>query len=122
MKIIINYEYEPCYKIYKMSESIENKYYYGKTHQPLHLRMKQHQEGKLACDVHFSNVGFNNVTVEIVEPAKNEEDMNMLEQKYIRKGKTDAEHCLNIASGVIRFYDSDEKMYIIKVLEEDQCD
>ena len=61
MKIVNKFEFEPCYKIYKMSESVENKYYFGKTHQPFHMRMQQHKEGRLHCDVHFSNVGWNNV-------------------------------------------------------------
>ena len=56
MKIVNKFEFEPCFKIYKMSESVENKYYYGKTHQPFHMRMQQHKEGRVHCDVHFSNV------------------------------------------------------------------
>jgi len=120
MKIVNKFEFEPCFKIYKMSESVENKYYYGKTHQPFHLRMQQHKEGRLSCDVHFSNVGWNNVLCEIIEAAKNEEHMNLREQKYIAIGKIGKGKCLNIASGVIRVYDPDEKAYIIKILDEDE--
>ena len=77
MKIICDYEFEPQFKVYKMTESIENKYYYGKTRQPIHLRMKQHREStKLACDIHFSNIGWNNVTCEVIEACKTEEEMN----------------------------------------------
>ena len=119
MKIICDYEFEPCFKVYKMSESIQNKYYYGKTRQPFAMRMKQHREGKLNCDLHFSDVGWNNVTCEIVEACKDEDDMNLKEQKYINKGKQDREHCLNVASGMIRYYDEDEKAYIIKIEDED---
>ena len=75
MKIICDYEFEPQFKVYKMTESIENKFYYGKTSQQIDKRMKQHQERKLSCDVHFSNVGWNNVTRQVIE-ACNEEEMN----------------------------------------------
>ena len=117
MKIICNYEYEPCFKVYKMSESIENKYYYGKTRQPIHLRMKQHRDDKLFCDVHFGNVGWKNVTCEVIEACKDEEDMNLKEQKHINQGKLDPKCCLNIGSGIIRYWDDEEKAYVIKIEE-----
>ena len=118
MKIICDYEFEPQFKVYKMSESIENKFYYGKTRQPINLRMKQHREGKLSCDIHFSNVGWNNITCQ-VEACKNEEEMNLLEHKHICQGKIDSKNCLNIASGMVRFRDDDEKAYIIRIDDDD---
>ena len=102
-----------------MSESVENKYYYGRTRQPIELRMKQHRDSKLCCDVHFGNVGWNNVTVEVIEACKNEEEMNLLEQKHINKGKLDPKHCLNIASGVIRYWDADEKAFVIRIDDDE---
>ena len=115
MKIICDYEFEPQYKVYKMSEVIENKFYYGKTRQPIHLRMKQHQESKLASDIHFRNIGFNNVVCQVIEACKDEIDMDILEHKRISQGKLDPKHCLNIASGVIRYFDKEEQAFIIRI-------
>ena len=115
MKIICDYPYEPCFKVYKMSENVEHKYYYGKTRQPINLRMKQHREGKLSCDIHFSNIGWNNTSCEI-ESCKNEDEMNLLEHKRITQSKKlDPKMCLNISSGMVRFWDDDEKAYIIRI-------
>ena len=116
MKIICDYPYEPCFKVYKMSENVEHKYYYGKTRQSIKLRMIQHQERKLACDIHFSNIGWNNVICQVIEACKDENEMNFLESnKYISQGKLDPKNCLNIASGMVRFWDDDEKAYIIRI-------
>ena len=115
MKIICDFPYEPMYKVYKMSENIENKYYYGRSKQTIYLRMKQHREGKLNCDVHFSNVGWNNVTCEVIEACKDETEMNIIENKHISQGKLDSKNCLNIASGVIRYFDKDEQAFIIRI-------
>ena len=44
MKIVINGT-EPQFKVYKMTESIENKFYSGKTKNPLRDRMTAHRHG-----------------------------------------------------------------------------
>ena len=71
MKIIIT-GIEPQFKIYKMSENIENKFYIGKTKQPLKDRMNSHINGSHDCiraDKHFADVGWRNITVEIIDTA-----------------------------------------------------
>ena len=87
MKIIID-GLEPQFKVYKMSESIENKFYIGMTKTPLKERMNGHRYGnhglKSAC-THFSNVGWNNVTVEIIDTANSEEELRSKEEKQIIK-------------------------------------
>ena len=60
MKIII-VGVEPQFKVYKMSESIENKFYIGMTKTPLKDRMNGHRHGNhglKSADTHFSNLEF----------------------------------------------------------------
>ena len=87
MKILID-GIEPQFKIYKMSENIENKFYIGKTKQPLKERMNGHRHGGHDCvsaDNHFSDVGWNNVTVEIIDFANDDLDLALKEQENIIK-------------------------------------
>ena len=65
---------EPQFKVYKMMESVEGKIYIGKTKKPLQERMDNHRRSQLYADKHFSNVGWNNVTVEIIDIANNDEE------------------------------------------------
>ena len=76
---------EPQFKIYKMTECIENKFYIGKSKTPLKERMNHHMRNSLDCDKHFSNIGWNNVTVEIIEACYDENDMNKKEKFHIQK-------------------------------------
>ena len=75
MKIISN-GIEPQFKIYKMSENIEGKVYIGKTKRPLQERINGHRSSKQYADKHFSNVGWNNVLVEIIDTANNDEELS----------------------------------------------
>ena len=74
---------EPQFKVYKMSENVEGKIYIGKTKCPLKERMKGHRYGKMPCDKHFSNVGWNNVTVEIIDTANSDAELLVRENKKI---------------------------------------
>ena len=86
MKIIIK-GIEPEFKIYKMSESIEGKFYIGKTKQSLKDRMygHQHSHALVPADDHFADVGWRNVTVEIIDSGNDEEEMNKKEIENISK-------------------------------------
>jgi len=87
MKIII-IGTEPQYKVYRMYESIENKFYIGKTKQPLKERMNGHKHGGSSClsaDNHFANVGWNNVTVEIIDVANDENELKIKEEEHIKR-------------------------------------
>ena len=66
---------EPQFKVYKMAESVEGKIYIGKTKKPLQERMNNHHSSQQYADKHFSNVGWNNVTVEIIDTANNDEEL-----------------------------------------------
>ena len=74
---------EPQFKVYKMSENVEGKIYIGKTKCPLKERMKGHRYGKMPCDQHFSNIGWNNVTVEIIDTANSDAELLVRENKKI---------------------------------------
>ena len=73
---------EPQFKVYKMSESVEGKVYIGKTKRPLQERMNCHRSSRQYADKHFSNVGWNNVTVEIIDTANN--DVELSKKEYIK--------------------------------------
>ncbi len=90
MRIIIE-GIEPQFKVYKMTETVENKFYIGKTKNPLKERMNGHRHGnhgEKSADTHFSNVGWNNVTVEIVDIANSEEELKAKEEEQITKYKS----------------------------------
>ena len=76
---------EPQFKIYRMHENIKNKYYISKTLIPIHYRMSQHQISPIQhSDKHFSNVGWNNVTVDIIDTSNNNEELTEKEKYCIR--------------------------------------
>lgn len=71
---------EPQFKVYRMIESVEGKIYIGKTKRPLQERMKNHRYSQQYADRHFSDVGWNNVTVEIIDTANSDEELCKKEQ------------------------------------------
>jgi len=87
MKIIIE-GIEPQFKVYKMTESIYNRFYIGRTKQCLKDRMNGHRYARRDCiqaDYHFGEVGWQNVTVEILDVAKDEEELIKKEEEEIIK-------------------------------------
>ena len=88
---------EPQFKVYKMHESVENKFYIGKTKKPLTERMQTHRTGRLSADIHFGNVGWNNVSVEIIDVANNDEELAKKEEEHIIKNiKENFKNILNM--------------------------
>ena len=90
MKILID-GIEPQFKVYKMIESVENKFYIGKTRNPLKERMNGHRHGnhgEKSADRHFSDVGWNNVTVEIIDTANDDEELKVKETEQIIKNRS----------------------------------
>ena len=85
---------EPQFKIYKMSENIEGKVYIGKTKRPLQERINGHRSPKQYADKHFSNVGWNNVLVEIIDTANDDEELSKKEYIKINECYTDKKHLL----------------------------
>ena len=89
----IEFGIEPQFKIYKMSENVENKFYIGKTRQPLNDRMKGHRkcdnDDSTSADTHFSNIGWNNVTCQIIDVCNDEIELIQKEYDYIRKFSCD---------------------------------
>ena len=82
---------EPQFKVYKMTESVENKFYIGKTKNPLKDRMSGHRHGdhgEKSADRHFSDVGWNNVTVEIIDTANDDEELKVKEAEQIFKNRS----------------------------------
>ena len=95
MKIIRNGT-EPQFKVYKMSENIENKFYIGKTFLRLYMRMNQHTHQHTNADNHFANIGWDNVTVEIIDTANNKDELLRKERENIIKHYLlDKNHILN---------------------------
>ena len=87
MKIVIS-GVEPQYKVYKMSECVDHKFYIGKTKKPIKERMNGHKHGdhgERSADAHFADVGWRNVTVEIIDTANDEEELNRKEKEHIIK-------------------------------------
>ena len=75
---------EPQFKIYKISESIDGMLYIGKTKQPLRQRMYQHQKNpQLKSDEHFANVGWDNVVVDIIDVANDDNALHLKETEHI---------------------------------------
>ena len=91
IKIIID-GVEPQFKIYKMSECIENKFYIGKTKRPLRERISHHRRDRrrpAKADLHFDKVGWHNVTVEIIDTASTDDQLILKEYEHILKYKDD---------------------------------
>ena len=89
---------EPQFNIYRMRENIENQYYIGKTSIPIHDRMSKHQNSPIQhSDKHFANVGWNNVTVDIIDTSDNNEELTEKEKYYIKGCQSD----VNILNSII---------------------
>ena len=90
---LLDFGIEPQFKVYKMSENIENKFYIGKTKQSLKDRMKSHRrcdnDDSTSADTHFSNIGWNNVTVQVIDVCNDEIDLIQKEYDYIRNFSCD---------------------------------
>ena len=74
MNIIID-GIEPQFKVYQMTESIENKTYIGSNSYPLKCRMSGHINSHNKVDMYFADVGWNNVIVQIIGTANNKDEM-----------------------------------------------
>lgn len=97
MKIVIN-EVEPRHKVYKITETIENKFYIGKTSKPLHTRLSFHRysQSRLLADAHFRNIGWEFVVVEIIDSAENEKELFQKEiENIVKYYQHDKQHILN---------------------------
>ena len=95
MKLIIS-GIEPQFKIYKMSEDLNNKVYIGSTFYPIKSRMSAHKHANNKVDQYFSNVGFDNVTCEIIDFANNKQEMRIKENEHIENfRKNNPDHILN---------------------------
>ena len=89
MNIIIN-GVEPQFKVYKMTDSVESKFYVGKTKKSLKERMNGHKHGdhgEKSADSHFADVGWRNVTVEIIDTVNDEQELALKEREHIIKNK-----------------------------------
>jgi hypothetical protein len=76
---------EPQFKIYKMTENVNNKIYIGSTYYPLKQRMSNHRTSQSKVDNYFSNMGWNNVFVEIIDYAIDSIEMKRKENEHIEK-------------------------------------
>ena len=98
MKIITN-GIKERHKIYKMYENIEGKFYFGKTSLPIYMRINQHRHGKINADKHFSKIGWENVTFEIIDWSYDNENALIKESEYITMAKyTHPDKLLNVNS------------------------
>ena len=84
MKIIFA-GFETQYKIYKITENINWKYYIGKTRKNIHERMEGHKKGDLDADLYFREIGYNNITVEIIDSANDLEELSKKEIDWIKR-------------------------------------
>ena len=86
MKIIID-GIEPQFKVYKMTDDINKKIYIGSTSYPIKHRMGGHKYSHNFVDSYFSNIGWNNITVEIIDSGDDIESMKKKENEHIEKLK-----------------------------------
>ena len=134
MKIIFA-GFEPCYKIYKITENISNKYYIGKTKRPMIERLSFHMIGDLKCDVFFGGVGWNNCCCEIIDHANDSETLSKKEIDLIKEHIGD-ENMLNVQYNTPKIddiqvdtesekyncycvYDEDEQQNVIKIVDNE---
>ena len=133
MKIIFS-GFETQYKIYKMTDNINFKYYIGKTRKNIHERIEGHKKGDLDADLYFRNIGYANITVEIIDSANDIEELSKKEIMWIKKHLNDP-NMLNIQFNrpkiddveidtsesknmtVVRVWDEDENDYILSIVE-----
>ena len=87
MKVVTNGITER-YKIYKMYETIEGKLYIGKTSLPIYMRINQHRHGKITADKHFSKIGWENVTFEIIDWSYDNGSALKKESNYISSARS----------------------------------
>ena len=75
----LDFGIEPQFEVHQISENIENKFYIGKTKQSLKDRMKSHRrcdnDESTSADAHFSNIEWDNVTVQVIDVCKDEIDL-----------------------------------------------
>ena len=133
MKIIFA-GFETQYKIYKITENINWKYYIGKTRKNIHERMEGHKKGDLDADLYFREIGYNNIVVEIIDSANNLEELSKKEIDWIKQHIGD-DKMLNVQYNtpkmddveidtsesknmtVVRIWDEDENDYILSIVE-----
>ena len=94
MKIIIDGT-EPQFKVYKMEENVNNKIYIGSTSYPLKCRMNSHKQSHNKVDRYFSEIGWNNVTVQIIDSASDKTEMKKKENMNIENYKNVHSNLLN---------------------------
>ena len=95
MKIIVE-GIEPQFKIYKMEENVNNKVYIGSTSYPIKHRMSQHKQATNKVDSYFSDIGWDNVSVSIVDTANDKVEMKKKENEHIQLYKSmDQDKLLN---------------------------
>ena len=68
----------------------------------LYMRINSHRHGKTHADRHFASVGWDNVTMEIIDHAINSDELTIKESELIQKAlrehkyKVLNKYCLNI--------------------------
>ena len=82
MKIITNGIKERCI-IYKLYDN--EKVYVGKTTIPIYMRINSHRHGKLSADKYFSEIGWDNVTFEIIDWSYDNQTLLLKEDAQIRR-------------------------------------
>jgi len=71
-----NIRFIKCGKVLKVK-------YIGKTKSPIYLRINAHKHSDASADIHFSDEGWKNVTTEIIDEAKDEEELDYKEKEHI---------------------------------------
>ena len=133
MKIIFS-GFETQYKIYKITENINWKYYIGKTQKNIHERIEAHRKGDLDADLYFREIGYANIIVEIIDSANDIEELSKKEIMWIKNHLNDP-NMLNVQfnrpkmadiqvdtsesknMNVIRIWDEDENDYFLSIVE-----
>lgn len=78
-------------KIYKMINNLDNKEYVGSTCRSLYYRLQKHITASTSNDykvyIHFNNIGWNNVKIELVEDfeCENRTELRIREQYWIEE-------------------------------------
>ena len=109
------------YIVYKITNKLNGKVYIGQTTEGIEKRWKRHCGYQINDGTYFHNAikkyGAENFTIEIIDKAKNQEELNELEFFYINKYNN---NCYNktinveaIRCHIIRTYIKYEKKYLI---------
>ena len=69
------------YIVYKLYDDV--KIYIGKTTLPIYMRINSHRHGKLRADKYFSEIGWDNVTFEIIDWSYDKKSLLMKEDNII---------------------------------------